>query len=104
MGVQEKDQLWGGYGFMAEYGHCVHAAGNGGQHFDEEGAGAPQPPGGNLRQEHRRPDPQGDGDEQADSGGDHGAVNKRQSAEILKDGVPGGGDEKPPSEFVPGER
>ena len=72
---------------------AVDHAGNGRQHFHEEGAGPPQPAGSDLRQEGRRADAQRHGDQHGDGRGDHRAVDEGQGPELAvgRLGVPGRG-------------
>src|SRR5260370_36484468 len=78
----------------------VNHAGNGGEKINKKVEGVGNSRGSELGQKNRGADAERDGDEKRDGGGDESAVNKRQGAELIEDGIPDGGAEEIESKLV----
>src|SRR5260370_11561640 len=81
----------------------VNHAGNGGEKINKKFEGVGNSGGSELGQKNRGADAERDGDEKRDGGGDESAVNKRQGAELIEDGIPDGGAEEIESKLVAGD-
>ncbi len=77
----------------------INHAGNRRQQFGKEGQETAQPGGAHLGEEDGNTDRQGYGDNERQNRRDHGAVDKRQCAEVAVDRIPGGPEEERHSEF-----